>query len=394
MEEGVVLDDAVVLVFRAPFSYTGEDVVEISCHGGLLILEKILKLCFQHGARLAKRGEFTKRAFLNGKISLTQAESVMEIVNADNLELLNSAVKIKNGELFKKTDDILKKLVEIQAKICVFLDYPEEDIKEIDIKEIKKLLKTQIKKLDKLLDSEKFEPILKKGVNVTIAGKPNVGKSTLMNSICDEERSIVSEICGTTRDVLTHTVSINGVNFIFHDTAGIRETKDEIEKIGVLKTLDTIKKTDILMFVVDDKTIKKDFDILKEYEDYKKVLVYNKIDLKYGVTRFNHLKFDLILKTSYKQKDSIKKLKDGLFKITKLEDITKGEGMLILNTRQKNAIKKTKDGLLKLCDMLKENCLLDAASCRLESAIDFLLELSGQKVSDLVVEEIFSKFFR
>ena len=392
MEKDLVLDDAVILVFRAPFSYTGEDVVEISCHGGLLILERILKLCFENGARLAKRGEFTKRAFLNGKISLTQAESVMEIVNADNMGLLNSAIKVKNGELFKKSDEIVKQLVEIQASICVFLDYPEEDLEDVDIKRIKNLIKEQINKLKKLLDNNKFEPILRKGVNVVILGKPNVGKSTLMNMICNEERSIVSEICGTTRDVLTHTVLINGVNFIFHDTAGIRKTKDKIEQMGVLKTLDTIKKADILIFVADDKTKEQDFKVLKDYENYKKVLVYNKIDLAYDTDKFNHLKFDLVLKTSYKQKDSVENLKESLFKIKELNEIMKGEEILILNTRQKKSIKKAIVGLKELVKMLTTNCLLDAVSCKLEGVVDCLLELSGKQVSELVVEEIFSKF--
>ncbi len=387
-----VLDDVVALVFRAPNSYTGEDVVEISCHGGLLILERILKLCFKNGATPAKRGEFSKRAFLNGKISLTEAEAVMDVVSANSSLFLKAANSVKNGELNKKSKAVLDELIKIDANIAVYLDYPEEDIEEINTEELSLKILKEKEKLEQILKYCKMESLIKNGVNVSIVGKPNVGKSTLMNKICGEEKSIVTKIEGTTRDVLKHSVEIEGINFNFYDTAGIRKTENEIEKIGILKAIKTLKEADVILFVVDEKAKEEDINILKDNKYAKVVLVYNKTDLKYLKTKFKNYEFNLTLETSSKDEKSIENLKKQLVNLEKKDCFEDKDTILILNERQKKAIKNAVKSLDETLKILKNECLLDAAGVELESAIEFLLELTGEKVSEVVVEEIFSKF--
>lgn len=392
IKDSFVLDDAVVLVFKAPNSYTGEDVVEISCHGGLLILEQILKLCFENGAIAAQRGEFTKKAFLNGKLSLTQAEAVLDVISAQSYAELKAVAKVKEGALFKKTEKILNKLIEIDGHISVYLDYPDEDIEKVEIKKLKEALNEQKQKLEDILKNTKFESILKNGVNVSIVGNPNVGKSTLMNKICGEEKSIVTKISGTTRDVLKHSVQINGVNFIFSDTAGIRKTKDLVEKIGVEKAIKNLKEADVVFFVADSNTKQQDLEILNLNKTAKLVLIYNKMDLNYKTQNFKNFKFDLVLKTSKEDENSIINLKNKLFDLKKLNYVLNKDDILILNHRQKQAIKKAISNLEQVIEKLKQDCFLDAVGVVLEIAIENLLELTGKKVSDLVLDEIFSKF--
>ena len=391
-EDDFVLDDGVILVFKAPNSYTGEDVVEISCHGGLLILERLLKLCYKNGARPAKRGEFTKRAFLNSKLSLTQAEAVMDIVSADSVGFLKAAGEVKNGSLYKKAKEVTEKLVEKAGHIAVYLDYPQDEVEEVEIKKLKEEIKEQRDRLKEILKNNRFESILKNGVKVSIIGNSNVGKSTLMNLICGEEKSIVTDIEGTTRDVLKHTVEINGINFIFCDTAGIRETEDEVEKIGVKRAIEALKESDLILYIADERTKEEDLEILKGNEESKKILVYNKVDIKYDRSSFKGYKFDKILETTKEDIKTVEKLKEEIYKEQKLEGLNNKADILILNERQKQGIDRA---ILKLEEVLKYldgGSYLDVIAEILDSAIESLLELTGEKVSDLVVEEIFSKF--
>lgn len=391
-EDEFVLDDGVILVFKAPNSYTGEDVVEISCHGGLLILERVLKLCYKNGAIPAKRGEFTKRAYLNSKLTLTQAEAVMDIVSADSVGFLKAAGEVKNGSLYKKAKEVKEKLVEKAGHIAVYLDYPQDEIEEIEIKKLKKEIKEQKEKLEEILKNNRFESILKNGVKVSIVGNPNVGKSTIMNLICGEEKSIVTDIEGTTRDVLKHSVEINGINFIFCDTAGIRKTDDEVEKIGVERAIKALREADLILFVADEKTKEEDLKILKENEDGKKILVYNKVDVGYKKVSFKGYRFNKVLETTKEDLKTIEKLKEEIYKEQQLEGLNNKADLLILNERQKKGIEKAILNLEEVLRFLEDGSYLDAISEMLDSAIESLLELTGEKVSDLVVEEIFSKF--
>lgn len=391
-EDEFVLDDGVILVFKAPNSYTGEDVVEISCHGGLLILERVLKLCYKNGAIPAKRGEFTKRAYLNSKLTLTQAEAVMDIVSADSVGFLKAAGEVKNGSLYKKAKEVKEKLVEKAGHIAVYLDYPQDEIEEVEIKKLKKEIKDQKEKLEEILKNNRFESILKNGVKVSIVGNPNVGKSTIMNLICGEEKSIVTDIEGTTRDVLKHSVEINGINFIFCDTAGIRKTDDEVEKIGVERAIKALREADLILFVADEKTKEEDLKILKENEDGKKILVYNKVDVGYKKVSFKGYRFNKVLETTKEDLKTIEKLKEEIYKEQQLEGLNNKADLLILNERQKKGIEKAILNLEEVLRFLEDGSYLDAISEMLDSAIESLLELTGEKVSDLVVEEIFSKF--
>lgn len=391
-EDEFVLDDGVILVFKAPNSYTGEDVVEISCHGGLLILERVLKLCYKNGAIPAKRGEFTKRAYLNSKLTLTQAEAVMDIVSADSVGFLKAAGEVKNGSLYKKAKEVKEKLVEKAGHIAVYLDYPQDEIEEVEIKKLKKEIKDQKEKLEEILKNNRFESILKNGVKVSIVGNPNVGKSTIMNLICGEEKSIVTDIEGTTRDVLKHSVEINGINFIFCDTAGIRKTDDEVEKIGVDRAIKALREADLILFVADEKTKEEDLKILKENEDGKKILVYNKVDVGYKKVSFKGYRFNKVLETTKEDLKTIEKLKEEIYKEQQLEGLNNKADLLILNERQKKGIEKAILNLEEVLRFLEDGSYLDAISEMLDSAIESLLELTGEKVSDLVVEEIFSKF--
>lgn len=391
-EDDFVLDDGVILVFRAPNSYTGEDVVEISCHGGLLILERVLKLCYKNGAIPAKRGEFTKRAYLNSKLTLTQAEAVMDIVSADSVGYLKAAGEVKNGSLYKRASEVKEKLVEKAGHIAVYLDYPQDEIEEVEINKLKGEIKEQKEALEEILRSNRFESILKNGVKVSIVGNANVGKSTIMNLICGEEKSIVTNIEGTTRDVLKHTVEINGINFIFCDTAGIRKTEDEVEKIGVERAIKALKEADLILFVADERTKEEDLKILKENEESKKILVYNKVDVKYKKVEFKGYRFNCVLETTKEDLETIERLKEEIYKEQQLEGLNNRADLLILNERQKKGIERAILKLEEVLKFLEDGGYLDAISEILDSAIESLLELTGEKVSDLVVEEIFSKF--
>ncbi len=386
------LDDGVALVFKAPCSYTGEDVVEITCHGGLLILQEILNICTKNGARLAANGEFTKRAFLNGKLSLTQAEAVADVINAESLSYLRAVNEVKNGILYKKAKGISNKLVELDGNILVWLDYPLDDLPDIDILKFKDEIRCQKLKLDSILQNVKFEGVLKNGVQVALVGRPNVGKSTLMNLICGEEKSIVTNISGTTRDVIASSVAINGFDFKIFDTAGITDSSDVVERLGVERAINKLKTADIVLFITDNLTKDEDLDILKGYESSNIILVYNKSDLNYKKHCFSKYKFSEIVSTSHNNYSSIEKLKQAIYNVKQLGNINFNNMPLILNSRQKSSLERSSKILENLLKMLNSNVALDAIGVILEEAIDELLRLTGEKVSDVVLDDIFSKF--
>ena len=392
LDGGFFLDDGVALVFKAPYSYTGEDVVEITCHGGLLILKELLNICVKNGARLATNGEFTKRAFLNGKLSLTQAEAVADVINAESVACLKAVNEVKNGVLYKKAKEISDKLVELDSNILVWLDYPLDDLPDIDILKFKGEIKNQKLKLDSILQNVRFEDILKNGVQVALVGRPNVGKSTLMNLICGEEKSIVTNISGTTRDVVSASVSINGFKFKIFDTAGITDSSNVVEKLGVERAISKLKSADIILLVTDNLTKYEDLDILKNYENSNIILIYNKADLNYCKKCFSKYKFSKVVTTSHDDYSSIEKLKQAIYSVKQLGSINFNNMPLILNSRQKTSLESASKILDKLLLMLNSNIALDAIGVVLEDAIDELLKLTGEKVSDVVLEDIFSKF--
>ena len=388
-----IIDDAVALVFRAPHSYTGEDVVELSCHGGVFITSKILSLCFKHGAHPAQNGEFTKRAFLNGKMTLTQAEAVVDLINAQSLSAMKAANNAKQGVLYKKISAVCEKLTKACGYIQVLMDYPDEDIDSIDKEDIKNKLKKAKSELIELVSKYRFNNMVKTGVKTVIMGKPNVGKSTIMNLLLGSEKSIVTDISGTTRDIVEGNMQIDGVSFLLFDTAGIRETDDIVEQIGVKKAKDKIKHADLILFVMDGskKPCNEDFLELGNCGDIPIICVLNKSDL--GSVDMNSYKdkFYDIINTSNKDLVSIENLKEKMLGIYNLSlfDYT---APMLANERQKLAAENAITELENALNDISDGLTWDVIGLTIESAIEYLLELSGENASDHVLHEIFSSF--
>ena len=388
-----VIDDGVALVFRAPNSYTGEDVVEISCHGGILIIEKVLELCYSNGASPAQNGEFTKRAFLNNKMTLTQAEAVMNLINAQSTLALRAANSAKNGILYKKINNVCENIIKIDGHIQAWLDYPDEDIDFVDAKDVKQKLEMAKVELEKTLKNYDLGNLVKNGVKTVIVGKPNVGKSTIMNLLSEKEKSIVTNISGTTRDIVESEIQINGLAFILFDTAGIRDAPDLIEKIGVQKAKNKLKEADLILLVTDgSKNIDKtELEILKQYNKTPKICVLNKEDLGILDHKLNFGDFNCVVKTSCKKLTTIENLKQKMLDLMKLNSFD-CSAPLIFNERQKIAIKKAIEDLQKSINAIEIGLTWDAICISIEESIDHLLELTGENSSERVIDEVFSKF--
>lgn len=390
---GDEIDDAVAVVFRSPKSYTGEDVVEISCHGGVLILNLVLKSCLSVGCRPALNGEFTKRAFLNGKLSLTQAEAVVNLINAESNLSLKAAVNTKNGLLYKKTQLICDDLIKINSHIEAYLNYPDEDVEPPRIEDVVSGVKHAILKLSELSSSFFSSEILNHGVKAVLVGRPNVGKSTLMNLISGSEKSIVTNISGTTRDVVCSDVEIEGIKFLLFDTAGFCDVSNEIEKIGIKKAKQMLDQANLVLMVVDGS--KPFFDeIFYEIAGLKNVLkicVTNKSDL--GKIDFDETKFrfDAFVSTSSESFDSILNLKKSMVGLVK-QKLLNFNSQIVVNERQNTIILNVLNELKEILKVLKNGSNLDLIGAMMESVIEKIMELDGRKVSETVVDEIFSKF--
>lgn len=387
------VDDVVALIFRAPHSYTGEDVVEFSCHGGVAILGLILKLCFQVGCRPALGGEFTKRAFLNGKISLTQAEAVIDLINAESNLSLKSAVKLKDGFLFKKTQEMCRVLVEISAQIEAYLNYPDEDVDEPDSDVLVSKIGRVATELKELTRSCQVSDYVKNGVRTVLVGEPNVGKSTLMNLIIGQDVSITTKYSGTTRDVIAKQFEIEGINFTFMDTAGIRDAKTTIEQIGIERAKKELKNAHLILYVVDCSK-KGDINLLQKVqklENVLKVLVLNKSDIKNKGIDWEINNFDAVVETTKFNVKTVQELKNNIIKLVKTKLVNLNVEVFV-NERQKIVIDKLIEQLKEIESDLKKGVSLDAICVSLELAIEQVLELNGQKVSEEVLDEIFSKF--
>ena len=282
VDNGVIIDEVLVSVFLAPKTYTKEDIIEINSHGGISVTNKILELLLNNGARLAEPGEFTKRAFLNGRIDLLEAESVMDLINAKTETARKMAISGVDGRLSKKINALRDKALDIISNIEVNIDYPEyEDIEVMTIDDIKKYSSELNNEIDDLLKNAESGKLIKEGINTVIVGRPNVGKSSLLNRLLDEEKAIVTDIPGTTRDVVEGSIRINGVLINFLDTAGVRETSNEVEKIGVEKSLSLLDKADLVLLVLNnnEELTEEDISLLNKTKDKKRIIVVNKVDL-------------------------------------------------------------------------------------------------------------------
>ena len=395
-KNGREVDDGVLTVFRAPKSYTGENVCEISCHGGIYVTKKVLRLCIEQGAELARRGEFTKRAFLNGKLSLTQAEGVMETISAQGEYTLNSANLTKEGRLFRLISDMSRKFVTILGELAAWVDYPEEDLPEISEDNLRESLKNALAGLDKIIADHDSGMILKNGVDPVIAGKPNVGKSTLMNMLLGYDRSIVTNVAGTTRDVIEESAKLGELILKLSDTAGIHETDDEVEKIGVDIAKKKLKNAMLVIEVFDisRELDEEDLELLEYVKRLGKkvIIVLNKSDLENVVERSQLEKYsDYVIEISAKLDEGREELQKATEKLLGIGGYD-ADSTIFANERQISCAERARKYLAMALESLDMGETLDAVTVMIDNGANALLELTGEKATEAVVDEVFSKF--
>lgn len=395
-KNGREVDDGVLTVFRAPRSYTGENVCEISCHGGIYVTKKVLRLCIEQGAELAQRGEFTKRAFLNGKLSLTQAEGVMETISAQGEYALNSANLTKEGRLFRLISDMSRKFVTILGELAAWVDYPEEDLPEISEDNLRESLKNALAGLDKIIADHDSGMILKNGVDTVIAGKPNVGKSTLMNMLLGYDRSIVTNVAGTTRDVIEESAKLGELILKLSDTAGIHETDDEVEKIGVDIAKKKLKNAMLVIEVFDisRELDEEDLELLEYVKRLGKkvIIVLNKSDLENVVERSQLEKYsDYVIEISAKLDEGREELQKATEKLLGIGGYD-ADSTIFANERQISCAERARKYLAMALESLDMGETLDAVTVMIDNGANALLELTGEKATEAVVDEVFSKF--
>ena len=391
-KNGEVIDEAVLLIFRAPYSYTGEDVAEISCHGGLFVTREVLRAVLDEGAVLAGPGEFTKRAFLNGKVDLSQAESVMDIISARGKRANRIAQSQRDGVLSKKINAIKEKLLEISASLSVWADFPEEDIPEVDSEKLAGDLKEAKSEISKLIKN--YDKVLTDGVKTVIVGRPNVGKSTLMNLISGVEKSIVTDIAGTTRDMVEETVMVGDIPLLLVDTAGIRETDDVVEKIGVGRAKKSINDSDLNISILDasQPLTAEDLEIMKLCDASKTIVVLNKIDLGMKINPGDLSSFSgRIVEMSALNYEGEEEFRAMLQKVVAVSEVEPSEA-LISNERQFTAMKRAFEMLDSAAEDLKSGITLDAVTVLIQNAVSELMSLTGENVNIETVNKIFSRF--
>ena len=392
------IDEVIVSYFKSPKSYTTEDMCEINSHGGIVIEQEILKQCLVAGAELAEPGEFTKRAFLNSRIDLSQAEGVIDLINSKTSGEAKASFEQLQGELSKKIQEIRKLQLDIMADIEASIDYPEyDDVGEVTTQKMKKALTDIKEKLIKLEDSYSNGKILKEGIKTVIVGKPNAGKSSLLNAILNEERAIVSNIEGTTRDTIEEFVTIHGISLKLIDTAGIRNAKDEVEEIGVQKALKLIKEADLIIDIIDNtKTLEnEDKEILSMLTEKVAIIILNKIDE--GDAHLENSKEiketkKPVIKISAKTREGIEELYQKIIEMFQLKEIEVGQGSVVTNIRHKNQIHKAIEAIKEAEEVLEQELPVDLISVPIKQSLEELSAITGENVSDDIISEIFSKF--
>ncbi len=392
--DGEKLDECIATVFREPHSYTGENVVELSCHGGVYVTARVLRAVFDAGAQPAQAGEFTKRAFLNGKLDLIEAEAVMDIISSRSKAGVRAALNIKDGALSKKINNAKDILLNKAAHLNAWADYPEEDIPEVESGELLSALSEVRSALSRLIDSYDDGRILRDGIDTVIAGKPNVGKSTLMNLLAGYDKSIVTSVAGTTRDIVEESVSLGDIVLNLSDTAGIRETGDEIEQIGVDKAKKRLNSASLLLCVFDasSELTDEDLEIIDMVGDIPSIAVINKCDLtKQPDDSKIKEAFGEVIYMSAKNGDGADKLIEAVKRICAVGNINSADA-LIYNERQRSLTKKTMDSVDEAIEALHIGMTFDAVTVSIEEAVAYLFELTGERVTDEVVDKVFHTF--
>ena len=397
MDGDNIVDEVLVSYFKAPKSYTTENMCEINSHGGFIVERRILELCLKNGAELAEPGEFTKRAFLNGRIDLVQAESIIDLINSKSEKEAKASISQLEGNLSKNINSIKSELLDLMADVEASIDYPEYDIEEVTNKKILQALdkvESHLKKLNKTFKNGK---ILREGIKTAIIGKPNAGKSSLLNTILNEERSIVSETKGTTRDTIEEYVTIEGITLKLIDTAGIRETNDEIEKIGVEKSKKLINEAELVIAIFDGTKdlSEEDYEILNLIESKNAIILLNKMDIKdFELDKNDTIKKSgkEIIKISARNGDNIDILYKAIANMYKINDIELDNGEIVTNIRHKNQIDESLKSIEKTRETVYNNMPVDIIEICLKQILSDLGKITGDDISEDIINEIFSKF--
>lgn len=391
---GESYDNAVALIFRSPKSYTGEDVVEISVHGGLFIVEKTLEEIFKAGASPASPGEFTKRAFLNGKIDLAQAEGVASLISAQGQEAAKASYNLLKGSLSVKINEILDNLISTSASMAAWVDYPDEEIEELSENNLKETLALSKNMLEALLDNYDNGIVITEGVDTAIVGRPNSGKSTLMNMLSGREKSIVTHIEGTTRDIVEDSVRLGGIVLHLSDTAGLRQSDDIVEAIGIKKALEKIDGASLILPVFDSsvKFNGDDLDLIERCKGKRCVAVINKSDLETEAD-IDLIKnsFDKTVFISAKNQQGIDELSQAVKEVLGVDNFDDTQPLLA-NKRQKQCVLNAYESVCQALDGAQAGVTYDAVNVMIDSAVDELLALTGKKATEEVVNNIFSRF--
>uniref|UniRef100_UPI0030B97B32 tRNA uridine-5-carboxymethylaminomethyl(34) synthesis GTPase MnmE n=1 Tax=unclassified Candidatus Frackibacter TaxID=2648818 RepID=UPI0030B97B32 len=392
-----IIDEVICLVMKATKTYTKEDVVEIDCHGGSIPLQKILDLVLKNGARLAEPGEFTKRAFLNGRIDLSQAEAVMDVINSKTEAGLEAAMDQLEGGLSSQIEEIKHKLLGLLAHLEASIDFPEDEIEDFNSDEIDSRVEEIIEQIEGLLATSKRGRIIKEGIRTAIIGKPNVGKSSLLNALLRENRAIVTDVPGTTRDVIEEVINIDGIPLKIMDTAGIRETEDEVEKIGVERSEKFLKQADLVLLVLDAHRgiTEEDRRIINLVDEKETVVVVNKTDLESNLNlgelkkKFENVQ---VVETSAVEGIGISELEDLISEMVFAGEVKANEQTLITNLRHKEALEAAYDSILNVKETVKQGLPADFVTIDLKTTLEELGKITGDTLGEDIIDRIFADF--
>lgn len=386
-----IIDEVLISIMKAPKSFTTEDVVEINCHGGIATTNKILELLLLNGCRLAEPGEFTKRAFLNGRIDLLEAESVMDIINSKTENSLKLAINQLNGSTSNLIRNLRQDLLEILANIAVNIDYPEyEDIEEVTNKKLEKEIIKIKQKVNQILNDSKNSKIIKEGIDVAIIGKPNVGKSSLLNKLLDEDKAIVTDIAGTTRDIVEGKINLNGFILNIIDTAGIRKTTDKVEQIGVDKSKNLIDRADLILFLLDNNTLlnNEEKELLETIQNKKHIIIVNKTDLETKID----LKDENYIRMSTINNIGIKELKERIIKLFELDKIEQSDMTYLTNARSIALLKQVKEKIEEIENSINMNIPISIIEIDLRNVWEILGKIIGEHYEDELIDQLFTQF--
>lgn len=397
-----ILDEVLVSFMLGPNTYTKEDVVEINSHGGVMVMKSILAVVLKQGARIAEPGEFTKRAFLNGRIDLTQAEAVMDIIHSKTEMAVNQSVKQLEGSLKVEIEELKQTLLELIAHIEASIDYPEYDIEELTNEKYRVKILNMLVSIEGFIDSFDNGRIVREGIKTSIIGRPNVGKSSILNALLRENRAIVTDIPGTTRDTLEEYMNVHGIPLRLIDTAGIRDTDDVVESIGVTKSYDMIKEADLVLFILDSsiEITDEDIQLMKELKEKNVIIILNKIDLERKIESSYVMKIykeitgeqAIILETSATEYDGLHALETQIKDMFMLGEIDHNNTASINNVRQKNALLSAKASLEKVLESINAYMSEDIWAIDLQDAYQFLQGITGEHVDEDIINQIFSQF--